>query len=116
MSTYQPKCIWCPLPVSFNIEIDIVFFNCKIPHEISSQRNKKKFGLQILGARTLETNITVFKTDYESFAIISNCDKELNDGEIQFSQHTTLWSRSRDISAVFMEKVRNKKKLIFIAI
>lgn len=52
-----------------------------------------------------ESNFTVFNTDYETYAIISNCDKEINDGELQFTQHATLWSRSRDLSESFVEKV-----------
>lgn len=63
--------------------------------------------LPILGAQILQSNVTVYATDYESYAIISNCDKEIddNDGDIQFSQHATVWSRTPDIDDDFVDKV-----------
>lgn len=58
-----------------------------------------------LDAHVLESTVTVFMTDYESFAIISNCDKESNSTDLQFTQHATLWSRTRDLDNYFIEKV-----------
>lgn len=60
-----------------------------------------------LGAQILQSNFTVYATDYESYAIISNCDKETNDndGDIQFSQHSFVWSRTPDIDDDFVDKV-----------
>lgn len=51
--------------------------------------------------------MTIFATDYESYAIISNCDQEMgdDDGDIQFSQHSTIWSRTQDIGDEFLDKV-----------
>lgn len=54
----------------------------------------------------LESNFTVFSTDYETYAVISNCDKEIRDGELQFSQHASLWSRTRNLGYNFVDNVR----------
>lgn len=54
-----------------------------------------------------ESNFTVFATDYDSYAIISNCRKGVNaeNGAEEFTQHTTLWSRSRMLEENFVVKV-----------
>lgn len=58
------------------------------------------------GAQILESNITVHSTDYDSYAIISNCDKEIDsDGDIQFSRHSSIWSRTQDFGDDFLDKV-----------
>ncbi|XP_055317748.1 uncharacterized protein LOC129576552 [Sitodiplosis mosellana] len=57
------------------------------------------------GGQIIESNFTVISTDYESYAVISNCDKEINDGDVQFSQHATLWSRTRDLENDFVDNL-----------
>ncbi|XP_031623293.1 uncharacterized protein LOC116340768 isoform X2 [Contarinia nasturtii] len=65
------------------------------------------------GAQILESNFTIFNTDYESYAIISNCNKEINnDGDVQFAQHTTVWSRTRDFGEEFLNKLYENEDLI----
>lgn len=60
----------------------------------------------LLVANIIESNFTVFATDYKTFAVISNCDKETNEnGVVEFSQHTTLWSRTRNLGEIYVEKV-----------
>lgn len=53
----------------------------------------------------MESNSTIYATDYESYAVISNCDKEFSENKIQFNQHITLWSRTRDIDDAFVDRV-----------
>lgn len=59
----------------------------------------------VVGGQIIESNFTVISTDYESYAVISNCDEETNDGEVQFTQHVTLWSRTRDLANDFVDNV-----------
>lgn len=59
------------------------------------------------GPHVIESNFTIFATDYESYAIISNCDKEIGDDKnIQFSQHASIWSRTQQLNDEFVNKVR----------
>lgn len=64
----------------------------------------KKF-VFFLGGQVLESNFTVFSTDYETYAVISNCDKEIRDGELHFSQHASLWSRTPKLGYNFVDNV-----------
>lgn len=68
--------------------------------------------MSILDAQILQSNVTVYATDYESYAIISNCDKEYNEdgSDIQFSQHSSVWSRTSDIDDDFVDKVYSTNK------
>lgn len=53
----------------------------------------------------LQSNFTVVHTDYETFAVISNCDLETEDDFTQYTKYATLWSRTRELTDNFVDKV-----------
>lgn len=68
----------------------------------------------LIGADFDESNFTVFMTDYEAFAVISNCDKENNNDDVQFIRHATIWSRTKNLDDSFVEKVKTHVENTFL--
>lgn len=68
--------------------------------------------LSVRSSYVVESNFTVVRTDYKSYAVIHRSDGYIyhsfgkSQNSEQCANHAKLWSRKPDLGAKFLEKVK----------